>query len=214
MRKQALITLPLLLMLGYTLLAQNIQANAALAGGDDPKGDVHGARAPGPTDYALQPDYVIGPDDVLVVNVWKEPEISRTVLVRPDGRITLPLVGDIEATGFTGGQLQATVKQKLKHYLGNPEVTVIVQEVRSRQVNVVGEVVKPGSYNLTRPTTVLDLIATAGGFREFAKIKKVYVLRMENGTPRKLKFNYKQVILGRQLQQNVQLDTGDTIVVP
>jgi len=211
--KQAQITLLLLLMSGSAALAQNMQASAALAPGGDPNNDVHGTRAT-PTDYALQPDYVIGPDDVLVVNVWKEPEISRTVPVRPDGRITVPLLGDVEATGLTTRQLQTKIKQQLKNYLGNPEVTVIVEEVRSRQVNVVGEVYKPGSYNLTKPTTVLDLIASAGGFREFAKIKKIYVLRIEKGQPRRLKFNYKEVIKGYQLQQNVQLDAGDTIVVP
>src|SRR5207237_7425455 len=132
---------------------------------------------------------------VLAVNVWKEPEISRTVPVRPDGKISLPLVGEMTATGLTAQQLQASIKQELQGYLSSPEVTVIVQEVRSEKVNIVGQVAKPGNYSLTKPLTVLDALVMAGGFRDFAKQKKIYVLRMsKDGTSNRFPFNYKEVI--------------------
>ena len=161
------------------------------------------------------PDFVIGPSDVLNVNVWREGEISRTVPVRPDGKISLPLLGDLQASGLTAGQLQDVIKRELKDYIANPEVTVIVQEVRSRQVNVVGQVAKPGSYVLAKNMTVLDALATAGGFKDFAKTKKIYVLRVrQDGSRTRLPFNYKDVIRGRKSKQDVELEARDTVVVP
>jgi polysaccharide biosynthesis/export protein len=159
--------------------------------------------------------FVIGPEDVLAVNVWKEPEISHVVPVRPDGKITLPLVGDLTASGLTPEQLQAAISHKLLSYMSHPEVTVIVQEVKSRKVNVVGAVMKPGVHSLTTTMTVLDVIAAAGGFRDFAKVKKIYVLRIgPHGVPQRIAFNYKNVINGHNLAQNVELQPHDTIVVP
>jgi len=158
---------------------------------------------------------VIGPEDVLAISVWKEPDISRNVPVRPDGKISLPLVGELQASGLTASQLQDVIAQKLKDYISNPQVNVIVQEVRSRSFNVVGKVLKPGSYDLAKPMTVLDAIALAGGFQDFAKVTKIYVLRrMEDGSQRMLPFNYKLVIKGKRLDENVELRSGDTIVVP
>jgi polysaccharide export outer membrane protein len=160
-------------------------------------------------------DYLIGADDVLAINVWKEPDLSRTVPVRPDGRITLPLIGDIAASGTTPRQLQASIEQDLTKYMAKPAVTVIVQEAKSHKFNIVGEVQKPGSYVLTGPLTVLDAIALAGGFRDWAKVKSIYVLRPgPNGSQSKLAFNYKKVIKGNDGEQNIQLKTGDTVVVP
>lgn len=174
-----------------------------------------GGGTPTVTTSAMRNDYVIGPEDVLAVNVWKEPEISRTVPVRPDGKISLPLVGEMTATGLTAQQLQASIKQELQSYLSSPEVTVIVQEVRSEKVNIVGQVIKPGNYSLTKPLTVLDAIVMAGGFRDFAKQKKVYVLRIsKDGSSNRFPFNYKEVIKGRKLSQNIILQPHDTIVVP
>jgi polysaccharide export outer membrane protein len=120
-------------------------------------------------------EYTIGPDDLLTVNVWKEPEISRNVVVRPDGKISLPLVGDLRASGRTPVQLQDDIKGQLSNYLANPEVTVILQEARSQKFNILGEVEHPGSYPLSRSMTVLDAIAIAGGLRDFAKSRKIYV---------------------------------------
>jgi polysaccharide biosynthesis/export protein len=160
-------------------------------------------------------DYLIGADDVLAINVWKEPDLSRTVPVRPDGRITLPLIGDIAASGTTPRQLQASIEQDLSKYISKPAVTVIVQEAKSHKFNIVGEVQKPGAYVLTGPMTVLDAIALAGGFRDWAKVKSIYVLRPgPNGSRSKLAFNYKKVIKGGDGAENIQLKMGDTVVVP
>lgn len=160
-------------------------------------------------------DYIIGSDDVLSISVWKEPELTRTVPVRPDGKITLPLIGDIQASGLTPRTLQENITAGLKSYVSSPEVTVIVQEVKSSKFNIVGEIAKPGSYPLSEPTTVLDAIALGGGLRDFAKRTHIYVLRNNtDGTHAKLPFDYKEVIKGKKLSQNVELHPGDTIVVP
>lgn len=159
--------------------------------------------------------YVIGENDVLEIDVWKEKEISRTIPVRPDGKISLPLVGEIQASGMTPMQLQDDLTKRLKAYIENPEVTVIVSDPRSHQFNVVGEVNRPGSYQLSQAMTVLDAIAQSGGFKDFAKETKIYVLRpMPGGTRVRIPFNYKQVIKGKDMQENVALKPGDTIVVP
>ena len=159
--------------------------------------------------------YVIGQADVLDIDVWKEKEISRQIPVRPDGKISLPLIGEIQAAGLTPLQLQDFITQGLKAYIENPEVTVIVDSPVSHQFNIVGQVARPGSYPLTESMTVLDSIAEAGGFRDFAKETKIYVLRPAPGGIRvRIPFNYKKVIRGDDLQQNVELKPGDTIVVP
>ena len=160
-------------------------------------------------------EFVIGTGDVLAINVWKETEISRVVPVRSDGRISLPLIGELQAGGRTPKQLETEVATKLKDYVSEPEVTVIVQEIKSQKFNVLGMVMKPGSYTLTKPVTVLDAIALAGGFRDFAKQKDIYVLRRAaDGTSSRLPFNYKDVVKGRNPAQNVTLQSSDTIVVP
>ncbi len=124
-------------------------------------------------------EFVIGTGDVLAINVWKETEISRVVPVRPDGRFSLPLIGEVQASGRTTKQLESEIAEKLKDYVSEPEVTVIVQEIRSQKFNVLGMVMRPGSYTLTKPMTVIDAIAIAGGFRDFAKQKDIYVLRRD-----------------------------------
>jgi polysaccharide export outer membrane protein len=158
--------------------------------------------------------YVIGADDVLAINVWKEPEISRTIPVRSDGKISLPLVGEVQAGGVTPKQLESQIAKNLESYISEPEVTVIVQEVKSQRFNILGHVQKPGSYLLTPPMTVVDAIATAGGFRDFAKVKSIYVLRDDGGKQVRLPFNYKEVIKGEHSDQNIQLQSHDTVVVP
>jgi polysaccharide export outer membrane protein len=160
-------------------------------------------------------DYLIGPGDLLAINVWKETELSRTMPVRPDGRISLPLIGEVQAAGLTAFQLQQAILQRLASYISNPQVNVIVQEIKSHSFNIVGKVNKPGAYELTKPVTVLDAVALAGGFQEFARVTKIYVLRRaDDGTTRMLPFNYKHVIKGQALDQNVQLQPGDTVVAP
>jgi len=159
--------------------------------------------------------YVIGPGDVLAITVWKDSELSRTMPVRPDGRISMPVLGDLQASGLTASQLQSKICERLGDYIRSPQVNVIVSEIKSRTFNVVGRVQKAGSFELIRPTTVLDAIAAAGGFQEFARQSKIYVLRNEPDNPTLMfPFNYKQVIKGRRSDENVQLRPGDTVVVP
>lgn len=160
-------------------------------------------------------EFVIGTGDVLAISVWKETEISRSVPVRPDGRISLPLIGELQASGKTPKQLESEIKTKLKDFVSEPEVTVIVQEIKSQKFNVLGMVIKPGSYPLNKPMTILDAIALCGGFRDFAKQKDIYVLRATaDGKQVRLPFNYKDVVKGRNATQNVELESNDTIVVP
>lgn len=159
--------------------------------------------------------FVIGNDDVLSVNVWKEPEISKSVPVRSDGKISLPLVGEVQAAGSTPLKLEEEIAARLKNYISEPEVTVMVQQVNSQKFNILGQINKPGSYPLTNSPTVLDAIAVAGGFRDFAKQKSIYVLRQNpDGTETRMLFNYKEVVKGHNVAQNVKLQPRDTIVVP
>lgn len=159
--------------------------------------------------------FVIGNDDRLTINVWNETEISRTLPVRSDGRISLPLVGEVQAAGRTPLQLEQDIAGKLQAYITKPEVTVIVEQINSEKFNILGQVTKPGSYPLTSPTTILDAIAAAGGFRDFAKQKGIYILRHgPNGSETRIPFNYKEVIQGKNSGQNIMLQPNDTIVVP
>src|SRR5450631_1396554 len=164
----------------------------------------------------VRPDsYVIGAEDVITVYVWKEPDMSKTVPVRPDGMISLPLIGEIKAAGNTPVQLQDVLAEAMKKMISDPQVTVVVEKIGSLNFNIVGEVNHPGYFPLTRRMTVLDAIAMAGGFRDFAKSKKIYVLRTAaNGAQQRLPFNYKEVIKGKNQQQNIELQPRDTIVVP
>jgi polysaccharide export outer membrane protein len=181
-------------------------------------GQAGGKTASQPNAPSRQPvsdDYVIGPSDVLAVNVWKDTELSRTVPVRPDGKISLPLIGELQVSGLTALKVQRMVADRLKEFISNPEVTVIVQDVKSRTYVVLGKVAKPGSFELGKPTTVLEAIAVAGGFLDFAKTSKIYIIRpASNGTSQTLHFDYKKVIKGRNPEENVELKSGDTVVVP
>ena len=158
---------------------------------------------------------MIGANDVLTINVWKEPEISRSVPVRSDGKISLPLVGELQAGGRTPLQLEQEVTKRLQSYISEPEVTIIVTDSRSQKVNILGMVARPGTYLLTSSTTVLDAIAMAGGFKDFAKQKSIYVLRQApDGTQKRIPFNYKDVVKGKNPEQNTRLQPGDTVVIP
>ncbi len=184
-------------------------------------------RMPTQSSGAVQPDsrrrrakahddtYTIGADDVLAINVWKEPDLTRSVPVRSDGKISLPLIGELQASGMTPKQLEQDIAKKLTSYVSEPEVTVIVQEIKSRKFNVLGMVARPGSFPITHTMTVLDAIAVSGGFRDFAKQKSIYVLRMKpDGTQARLPFNYKDVVKGKNPEQNIKLEPGDSVVVP
>jgi len=159
--------------------------------------------------------FVIGNGDVLAISVWKQPDLSRSIPVRSDGRISLPLIGEVQASGRTPLKLEEDITSRFQPYLAEPEVTVIVEQINSEKFNILGKVAKPGSYPLVNPTTVLDAIALAGGCRDFAKQKSIYILRRHpDGSEIRLPFNYQEVIKGRNTAQNVELHPHDTVVVP
>jgi polysaccharide biosynthesis/export protein len=159
--------------------------------------------------------FVIGNDDVLAINVWKEPDISRSIPVRSDGKISLPLVGEVQAAGRTPLKLEVEIASRLKNYISEPEVTVIVQQINSQKFNILGQVNRPGTFVIANSPTVLDAIALAGGFRDFAKQKSIYVLRQNaDGTQSRIPFNYKEVVKGQNPAQNIKIQPRDTIVVP
>jgi polysaccharide export outer membrane protein len=158
-------------------------------------------------------DYVIGADDTLHVSVWKENDMNVTLPVRPDGKISLPLLNDVQAAGMTPMQLAASITEKLKKYISDPRVTVTVTAMNSQRIYVLGEVLHTGAMALLPHMTVLQALSSAG-FTQFANLKAVYLLRNENGHQVKMRFNYKDAIKGRGDQQNIVLKPGDTIVVP
>jgi polysaccharide export outer membrane protein len=168
------------------------------------------SKKPATTD----PNYVIGDQDVLDISVWKEPEVSRVVPVRPDGKISLPLLNDVQAAGLTPSQLAAEITESLKKYVTSPQVTVIVTTINSQRVYILGEVTRPGAFPMLPGMTVMQGLSSAGGFTAFAKMKSIYVLRNENGKKVKYPFNYKEAINGKNSEQDIQLKAGDTIVVP
>jgi polysaccharide biosynthesis/export protein len=167
-----------------------------------------------PTGVELPPGYTIGTDDVLTVVVWREGDLSTDVSVRPDGMITLPLVNDVQAKGLTPDQLRLDLTERIAKFVEEPSVTVVVKQINSRKVYITGMVGKVGPFNLSGPTTVLQLISMAGGLNEFAKQKNIVIMRNEGDRQRALKFNYKDVIQGKNLQQNIELQPGDTVIVP
>jgi polysaccharide export outer membrane protein len=160
------------------------------------------------------PNYVIGPQDVLDISVWKEPELTRPVPVRPDGKISMPLLNDVQAAGKTPLQLAADITAGLKKFVTDPQVTVIVTTINSQRVFILGEVNRAGAYPLLPNMTVLQALSSAGGFSIYANLKKIYVLRVEEGKQIKHPFNYKDVLAGKSADQNIILKAGDTIVVP
>ncbi len=159
------------------------------------------------------PSYVIGPDDTLFISVWKESDLTATLPVRADGMISMPLLNDVQAAGLTPMQLAASITEKLKKFVSDPRVTVVVTQMNSQRVFVTGEVAHSGAVNLLPDMTVLQALANAG-FTQFANTKKIYVLRSENGVQKKLPVNYKKLIKGEASDQNFLLKPGDTIVVP
>ena len=162
----------------------------------------------------IDPNYVIGPQDMLDISVWKEPDLTRAVPVRPDGKISLPLLDDVQAGGLTPAQLRADITQRLKRYFTDPRVTVIVTTIGSQRIYLMGEVTRAGAYPLVPGMTLLQALSSGGGFTQFANTKNIYLLRVENGKQVKHPFNYKDVVNGKNPAQNIVLKAGDTIVVP
>ncbi len=205
----------LVVILGAFPLAALGQNTALPKGGADaakPEAATTDARANKAP--AVSSEYRVGEGDTLQVSVWKEPDLSKTVMVRPDGMVSLPLIGEVKVIGMTSSEIKDLVTSKLTAFVVSPLVTVEITEIRSRRIFITGEVVRPGLYPLAGPTTVLQLIAQAGGLTPFAKRKSIVILRQENGHPAKYPFNYSDVVHGRAPEQNIALAPGDTVVVP
>lgn len=196
------------LMVGASLAA-NAQTGKSKSS-TDAKKDMKAVNAPAPE---IPPQYIVGEGDLLRVSVWKESEISQNVVVRPDGMISLPLISDVRVSRMTPQQIQQLVTDKLQSVLTNPQVTVTVLEVRSKEIYITGEVGKPGAYQAIAPMNVLQLIARAGGLSEFANRKAIYIFRASDPKTR-IRFNYKEVVSGHKPEQNIILQPGDTVVVP
>ena len=187
--------------------ARNKNGNAQAAATANP-GSSSASSKSAPAD----PNYVIGAQDVLDISVWKEEQLTKTVPVRPDGKISMPLLNDVQAAGLTPTQLANQITESLKKFVTDPQVTVIVREINSQRVYLLGEVARAGAYPLLPNMTVLQALSSAGGFTQFANLKKIYVLRVENGKQEKFPFNYKHAL--ESPDQNILLKAGDTIVVP
>jgi polysaccharide export outer membrane protein len=186
---------------------QGSAPSASAAGRNDPSV----APAKPESTAAVDPrTYVIGAQDILSIRVWREADFTGLYTVRPDGKITIPLVGDVQATGLTPERLGDQLKQALASYINSPDVSVSLQTVNSKKFFITGEVNRPGEYTLAIPTKVFDALSNAGGFRDFANKKKIIIMR---GADR-LKFNYQDMLKGKGLDQNIFLENGDTIVVP
>jgi polysaccharide biosynthesis/export protein len=176
-----------------------------------------GASSEKPSSVAPQgqagAEYVIGPEDVLHIAVWKESDLTATLPVRPDGKISLPLLNDVQASGLTPLQLASSLTEKLKKYIADPRVTVVVTTINSKKIYLVGEVLHSGAAALSPNMTVLQALSSAG-LNQFAKTNKIYVLRTENGRQQKLPVNYRKLVKGERIEENYLLRPGDTIVVP
>jgi polysaccharide biosynthesis/export protein len=199
MKRNIAVVIGAVLVLGTAIWAQNSPAKNS---------ETTNARAP-----QASPSYVIGPDDTLAVNVWKEPDLTATLPVRADGMISLPLLNDVQASGLTPMQLASSITEKLKKFVADPRVTVTVTQMNSQRVYVTGEVSHSGPMPLTPDMTVLQALSSAG-FTQFANTKGIYVLRNENGAQKKYPVNYKKLIKGEDSASNILLKPGDTIVVP
>ncbi|HLZ39535.1 MAG TPA: polysaccharide biosynthesis/export family protein [Candidatus Sulfotelmatobacter sp.] len=198
-----------MLLFAAALLAQSMRETK-----DDKPADNRGSQpADVAQDAGARSDYVIGADDTLHISVWKEPDLSETLPVRPDGKISMPLLNDIPAAGLTPLQLKDSITEKLKKYIADPRVTVVVTAMNSQRVFVTGEVLHSGPMPLLPHMTMLQALSQAG-FTQFANLKGIYLLRTQNGRQEKLPFNYKEVVKGNHPEQNIALNPGDTLVVP
>src|SRR6266566_1336400 len=205
--------------IAMALLVSALSTGAwAQAGAKDEKGKdkakppqpSQGQSAPAP---AVSPDYIIGPEDTLHISVWKEPDLTATLPVRPDGKISMPLLNDVQAAGLKPMQLADSITERLRKYIADPRVTVVVTAMNSQRIYVLGEVLHTGAMPLSPGMTVLQALASAG-FTQFANTKGIYVLRVENGRQQKIPVNYKQLVKGEAMGQNILMKPGDTIVVP
>lgn len=198
-----------LVLMSSMALAQDAPAPAAASSASDKSGSYNAAAM----SSAAGPEYIIGPEDSLHVSVWKEPDLTATLPVRPDGKISLPLLNDVQAAGLTPLQLAASLTERLKKYIADPRVTVVVAQINSKRIYLVGEVLHAGATPMLPNMTVLQALSSAG-LNQFANTKRIYVLRNENGKQQKLPVDYRKLVKGERIEQNYTLQPGDTIVVP
>ena len=203
----------------WTLIAALLLVPAAMHAGPQQQSTEPNSSNPGAADATTKPattdpNYILGAQDVVDINVWKEAELTRSVPVRPDGKISIPLLNDVQAAGLTPTQLALRITDSLRKFVTDPQVTVIVTQINSQRVYILGEVSRAGAYPLLPQMTVLQALSSAGGFTPFANLKKIYVLRTESGKQNKYPFNYKEVINNKAPDQNIVMRAGDTIVVP
>jgi len=221
MRSQWKAALAALILMGSIALAQDAPAQPAASSAsnrtasDKTSSDKTSSDKTATAASASQagPEYVIGPEDALHIAVWREADLTASLPVRPDGKISLPLLDDVQASGLTPKQLADSITEKLKKYIADPRVTVVVTQINSKRIFINGEVLHPGPMAMLPRMTVLQALSSAG-LNQFAKMKGIYVLRMENGKQQKLPVNYKKLLKGEQIEQNYLLQPGDTIVVP
>jgi polysaccharide export outer membrane protein len=209
--RSALVLVLTVLCGSWVVAPANAQNPKPLVGGrNQPLADLP-SKPPEDKAPAVDPrTYLIGTGDILFVRVWREMDFTGPYTVRPDGKITIPLVGDVQAAGLTPERLGSQLKQALADYINDPDVSVSLQQINSKKFFITGEVMRPGEYTLTAPTRVFDALANASGFRDFANKKKIVIIR---GAER-IKFNYLDVLKGKDLDQNIFIENGDTIVVP
>jgi polysaccharide biosynthesis/export protein len=209
-RMKKVMKLACLAVLGFAAIGMWAQDDTAGTDGAKPA-----KTAPTEVRVPQEPaaEYVIGADDTLHISVWNETQLTATLPVRSDGKISLPLLNDVQAAGLTPMQLKDSITEKLKKYIADPRVTVVVTAMNSRRIFVTGEVLHPGAMPLLPNMTVLQALSSAG-FTQFANPKRIYLLRTENGLQTKLQFNYKEVVKGNHPEQNIMLRPGDTVVVP
>jgi polysaccharide export outer membrane protein len=208
------------MLIGMVLLIIDISSAMAQSSSGQPQGVVSGQHRPSEavekSSLIVTSDYTIGPEDLLEITVWRNTDLSKVVAVRPDGRISLPLIGDVGAAGRTAAQLAEAIAEKLKEFKENPQVSIVVKEVNSYAIYVLGEVSKPGKYPLKSKTTLLQAITLASGFTPAAARNKIVVFRFgdQGGKDIKIKASYDDIIMRDESPQNIQLKPGDTIVVP
>jgi len=201
-----------LILIGSIALAQAAPAQPAASSASDKTASDKTTATAASTSQA-GPEYVIGPEDALHIAVWREADLTASLPVRPDGKISLPLLDDVQAAGLTPKQLADSITEKLKKYVADPRVTVVVTQINSKRIYLVGEVVHVGATPMLPNMTVLQALSSAG-LNQFANTKRIYVLRTENGKQQKLPVNYRKLVKGEQIEQNYLLQPGDTIVVP
>jgi len=200
-----------LMLIGSIALAQAAPAQPAASAASDKTAS--GKATLSASASQAGPEYVIGPEDALHIAVWREADLTASLPVRPDGKISLPLLDDVQAAGLTPKQLADSITEKLKKFLADPRVTVVVTQINSKRIYLVGEVLHVGATPMLPNMTVLQALSSAG-LNQFANTKRIYVLRTENGKQQKLPVNYRKLVKGEQIEQNYLLQPGDTIVVP